>query len=211
MPDLRTHAPDNPDFARVAEVRQLADLVELPVDIAPTEAEAAAIARLLGARAVRKLRLRGRLAPLPGGGWRLEATLGATVVQTCVVSLDPVTTRVDQRVTRTWLPQTALPETAVAGAELVVDPEEDDEIEPLGARIDLGLVAIEAQARRPARADRRGRPRPRGRAAPVRGAGGAAGQARQGYVRVPVAGACAGPRNRYVARLVFLSVRRPRA
>jgi Large ribosomal RNA subunit accumulation protein YceD len=146
MPDLRTHAPDNPDFARVAEVRQLADLAELPVDIAPTEAEAAAVARLLGARAVRKLRLRGRLAPLPGGGWRLEATLGATVVQTCVVSLDPVTTRVDQRVTRTWLPQTALPETAVAGAELVVDPEEDDEIEPLGARIDLGLVAIEALA-----------------------------------------------------------------
>ena len=40
---------------------------------------------------------------------------------------------------RAWLP-----DTAPTAAELVVDPEEDDEVEPLGPRIDLGLVAIEA-------------------------------------------------------------------
>jgi hypothetical protein len=141
MPDLLTHAPDNPEFARVVEVRQLRDLADFAFDLAPTEAEAAALARLMGARAVRKLRFRGRLARLPGGGWRLEARLGATVVQTCVVSLDPVTTRIDQRVARTWLPQAA-----PAPAELVVDPDADDEVEPLGARIDLGLVATEALA-----------------------------------------------------------------
>ena len=60
-------------------------------------------------------------------------------MQTCVVTLDPVTTRVDQEVARTFLPA------ATASAEVFVDLD-DDEIEPLGDRIDLGLVAIEALA-----------------------------------------------------------------
>jgi uncharacterized metal-binding protein YceD (DUF177 family) len=140
MPDLLTTAPDNPEFARVIELRQLRELADLAFDIAPTDGEAAAIARLLGARAVRKMRLRGRLTAI-GGGWRLDAWLGATVVQTCVVSLDPVTTRIDQPVRRTWLPVTG-----PRPAELVVEPDEDDEVEPLGERIDLGLVATEALA-----------------------------------------------------------------
>jgi uncharacterized metal-binding protein YceD (DUF177 family) len=140
MPELIPHAPDNPDFARVIEPRLIREADAFPFDIAPTPAEAAAIARLLGARDIRKLRFKGALSRLPKGGWRLEATLGATAVQTCVVTLDPVTTRVDQPVTRTFLPAAA-----TASAEVVVDLD-DDEIEPLGDRIDLGLVAIEALA-----------------------------------------------------------------
>jgi uncharacterized metal-binding protein YceD (DUF177 family) len=140
MPELIPHAPDNPDFARVIEPRLIRDLDAFPFDIAATPSEAAAVARLLGAREVRKLRFRGALTRLPKGGWRLDARLGATAVQTCVVTLDPVTTRVDQPVTRTFLPAGA-----TASAEVVVDLD-DDEIEPLGDRIDLGLVAIEALA-----------------------------------------------------------------
>ena len=52
-----------------------------------------------------------------------------------------MTTRIDQPVRRSWLPQAA-----PRAAEIVVAPDEDDEIEPLGDRIDLGLVAIEALA-----------------------------------------------------------------
>jgi len=141
MPDLILRAADNPEFARVIELRQLRDLEAFAFDISPDPEEAPALARLLGARSVRKLRLAGELVRLAGGGWQLDATLGATVVQSCVVTLDPVTTRIDQPVRRLWLPETAgLP------AELVVDPEEDDEIEPLGDRIDLGRVAVEALA-----------------------------------------------------------------
>jgi uncharacterized metal-binding protein YceD (DUF177 family) len=139
MPELVPHAPDNPDFARVIEPRMIRDLEAFPFDIAPTPSEAAAVARLLGAREVRKLRLHGALNRLPKGGWRLDARLGATAVQTCVVTLDPVTTRVDQPVARIFLPAAA-----TASAEVVVDL--DDEVEPLGDRIDLGLVAIEALA-----------------------------------------------------------------
>lgn len=145
MPDLITHAADNPEFARVVELRRLRDVPHFDFDISPEPKEAAALARLLGAQGVRKLRFAGRLAPAARSGWSLDATLGATVVQTCVVSLEPVTTRVDERVRRTFVPETALPETAIS-AEIVVSPEDDDEIEPLGDRIDLGRIAIEALA-----------------------------------------------------------------
>lgn len=143
MPELTSHAPDNPEFARVVEVRQLRDLPRFDFSISPDPDEAAALARLLGAQAVRKLRFAGHLVPA-GRGWALEATLGSTVVQTCVVSLEPVSTRVDETVRRTFVPGAAMPG-GVAG-EIVLAPEDDDEVEPLGDRIDLGRIAIEALA-----------------------------------------------------------------
>lgn len=143
MPDLSRQAPDNPDFARVLELRALPEAEDFVFDIAPEAAEAEALARLMGARSVRKMRFQGRLSPLPGSGWGLEGKLGATVVQTCVVSLEPVTTRIDTQVRRRFLPGRAL---AAEAAGVVVSLDEDDEVEPLGPRIDLGLVATEALA-----------------------------------------------------------------
>ena len=43
MPELIPHAPDNPEFARVIELRQIRDLDAFAFDIAPTEAEARAL------------------------------------------------------------------------------------------------------------------------------------------------------------------------
>ncbi|MFT3972228.1 MAG: DUF177 domain-containing protein [Amaricoccus sp.] len=140
MPELISHASDNPEFARVVELRQIRDLLRFDFDISPEPREAVALAGLLGAQAVRKLRFVGRLVPVAKGGWALEAELGATVVQTCVVSLEPVTTRIDEPVRRAFVPQ------AATGPEIVVSPDEDDEVEPLGDRIDLGRIATEALA-----------------------------------------------------------------
>ncbi len=141
MPDLIAQAADNPEFARVIELSRLRDLTEFAFDLAPTPEEAERLARLLGARGLRKLRFVGRLAALAGGGWELTGALGATVIQTCVVTLDPVTSRIDQPVRRLFLPM-ATPR----GVDFAVGDEEDEDIEPLGDRIDLGLVAIEALA-----------------------------------------------------------------
>lgn len=141
MTELADHAADNPEFARVIELARLRDAQEFPFDIAPNETEAQAIARLMDARSVRKMRFAGKLAALPRGGWQLDGRLGATVTQTCVVTLDPVNTRVDQNVRRVYLPRAA-----PAGAEMILSPEEDEEIDPLPDRLDLGLVALEALA-----------------------------------------------------------------
>ncbi len=141
MPDLIPHAEGNPEFARVVATRQLRDLETFAFDIAPDQEEAVALARLLGARSVRKMRLVGQLSRLPKGGWRLDANLGATVVQSCVVTLEPVTTRIDQPLHRLFLP-----EAAPAAADLEISPDDDDAVEPLTDSIDLGLVATEALA-----------------------------------------------------------------
>jgi uncharacterized metal-binding protein YceD (DUF177 family) len=141
MPELLRHSRGNPEFARVLDLSLLRDAREFAFDIAPEPAEAEAIARLMGAQAVRKLRLAGRLTPLAQAGWRLDATLGATVIQTCVLTLDPVTTRIDQPVQRRFVPVERGPV-----AEITIAADEDDEIEPLGPTIDLGLLAVEALA-----------------------------------------------------------------
>lgn len=143
MADLIEHADDNPEFARVIELSRIRDLAEFPFDISPNPAESDALARLMDAQALRKLRFAGKLTALPKGGWQLDAELGATVIQTCVVSLDPVTTRVDQPVRRAYLPAAA----AAWAIEVIDNPEdEEDDVEPLSDRIDLGLVAVEALA-----------------------------------------------------------------
>ena len=139
MPELVARSATNPEFPRVVEVSKLSETTSFDFDIAPDEAERAELARFLDARSVRKLRFAGSLAPADGGGWFLEAELGATVVQTCVVTLDAVTTRIDQTVRRRFVPVKQV-------VEIQISPEDDDEIEPLGLHIDLGLVATEALA-----------------------------------------------------------------
>lgn len=42
-----------------------------------------------------KLKFAGILKPLEKSDWRMRATLGATVEQSCVLTLEPVTTRID--------------------------------------------------------------------------------------------------------------------
>ncbi|MBD3765028.1 MAG: DUF177 domain-containing protein [Rhodobacterales bacterium] len=112
----------------------------LAVDLMPDAAAMAAIAADLGLIGLRKLRLKGQMIPQGRTDWRLQAELGATVVQPCVVTLDPVTTRIDEPVLRRWLADWTPPQ----GDE--VEMPEDDTTEPLTAVIDLGAVLVEALA-----------------------------------------------------------------
>lgn len=106
----------------------------------PGKEALAEIAAALDLSALRKLSFEGQIKPMGASDWVLEARLGATVVQPCVVTLDPVTTRIDTDVRRQF----------VAGYEEPEEPEaempEDDSIEALGTWIDPGLVMQEALA-----------------------------------------------------------------
>ena len=106
----------------------------------PDAAACTRIAEALGIDAVRKTRFAGELRPLGKRDWRLEARLEATVVQPCVATLDPVTTRIEEDVTRNYLADMAEP-----AAEETEMPE-DDSAEPLPAVVDLGVVMTEALA-----------------------------------------------------------------
>lgn len=104
----------------------------------PTAEERASIAGALDLSALRKLRLDGAVTPQGPQDWALTARLGATVVQPCVATLDPVTTRIEEDIARTYLADFPDPE---AGE---VEMPEDDAAEPLPAQIDLVAIAIEA-------------------------------------------------------------------
>ncbi|WP_040604376.1 YceD family protein [Sagittula stellata] len=125
---------------RVTELRQSG---ETPFLMEPDATARAELATALGIVAVRKLRFEGTLAPRGKDGWQLEAKLGATVVQSCIVTLDPVTTRIDTTVLRRFVPARWL-EDPEAGSETEVP--EDDSLEPLGEVIDLASVMEEELA-----------------------------------------------------------------
>lgn len=96
------------------------------------------IAERLELSGLRKLSFAGALQASGSADWRLTATLGATVVQPCAVTLEPVTTRIDVPVERLF--QRDYVETDLPEAEMP----EDDTIEPLGPWIDVEATMIEA-------------------------------------------------------------------
>lgn len=112
-------------------------------EIVPDAEARAALAARLDLMHLRKLRLKGEITPDTNNGWRLDATLGATVVQPCGVTLAPATTRIDEAVTRRYSPE-ATPADALPEGEMEMP--EDDTIEPLGAVVDLDAVMAEALA-----------------------------------------------------------------
>ncbi len=109
-------------------------------EVAPEADERAGIAAELGVPTVKKLRFEGWLRPEGRQDWRLEGQLGATVVQESVVSLEPVTTRIDEKVERRYLADLGEPEAGEA------EMPDDDTVEELPASLDLVEVMLEALA-----------------------------------------------------------------
>lgn len=107
-------------------------------DLRPDEKLRSEIAARLDLLGLRKLGFTGSVAPAAAQDVKLDATLGATVVQPCVVTGEPVTTRIDVPVLRLYLAQMDDPE----GDE--VEMPEDDSAEPLPASINLVAVMEEA-------------------------------------------------------------------
>jgi len=107
-------------------------------EITPSSAELTQIQATLDLLGLRKVRLAGKLVPLGKRDWSLSAKLGATVVQPCVATLEPVTTRVETDVTRQFLSDFEDPDTPEA------EMPDDDTSEPLGIYIDPAAVLVEA-------------------------------------------------------------------
>lgn len=133
-------SPKHPTAAKIP-VSKLNKTSDTPILLEPNAEKRSAIAEELGALGLKKLRFDGEILPEGKKGWKLQASLGATVVQACIVTLEPVTTRIDTKVTRSFVPEHLidLPE---AGSETEIPDE--DEIDVLGEEIDVEAVMIEA-------------------------------------------------------------------
>ncbi|MEJ8560793.1 DUF177 domain-containing protein [Yoonia sp. GPGPB17] len=107
-------------------------------ELVPTADERKAVAAALDIVGIKKLRFSGKLTPQGRQDWTLSAELGATVVQDCVVTLDPVTARIDEAILRSYVADT--PEIEASEVEMP----EDDTVEALPETLDLAQVMIEA-------------------------------------------------------------------
>ena len=128
--------PKTPRRLRLSELPRDRDTA---FEIVPDAEARRRIAQELGIVAVRKLRLAGLLSPVDRQDWDLAADLGATAVQTCVATLAPVTTRIDEPVARSYSATVAVP------PEGEIETPEDD-TEPLPETLDLEELAREALA-----------------------------------------------------------------
>lgn len=99
----------------------------------PAPALCDALARDLDLLALRKLRFVGKVSPDGARDWRVEARLGVTVEQPCVVTLEPVTTRIEE--TLIWRFLSDVPK--IEPNEDEVEMPEDESIESLGDEIAL--------------------------------------------------------------------------
>ena len=87
------------------------------------------------------LRVEASVTPVGRDQWRVAGTIRAKVVQACVVSLNPVSTTVEETFERRFTED----ENAV-GSDLDFDPVGDDPPEMIKDGLDVGIVATEALA-----------------------------------------------------------------
>ncbi|MCK8783840.1 DUF177 domain-containing protein [Roseomonas sp. NAR14] len=102
-----------------------------------TAGECAALARRFGLPAVESVEATLRLRQETGGTVSAEGHLRADVVQSCVVTLEPVPQRIDEPVSLRFVPEAEMPEE---------DPDGPDLIPYAGDVLDLGEAVAEQVA-----------------------------------------------------------------
>jgi len=131
----------NPPHGNTIKVSDLPNAGKTDFLLSPDSVACKQLAQELGILGISKLRFSGNLRPMGKADWLLVAKLGASVQQTCVVTLEPVTSRIDVEISRQFIRE--MPDW---GDEDEREMIEDENIEPLGDAIDLGATMAEALA-----------------------------------------------------------------
>lgn len=113
-----------------------ARVLRFAIEATPTEC--AALAKRFGLGRLERLAAEGECAPRAGGTWRLTAALAAAVVQTCVVTLEPVAAEIADRFELHFAP--------IAEADPAVELDiqgEDCEPMPIDGKLDVGEIVAQ--------------------------------------------------------------------
>ena len=118
----------------------------MPVTIDATEAQRAALAEIHGLVSVERLRADLVVTSWKRNGIQVRGRVEADIVQSCVVTLDPVEAKVDEEVSAVFLPEDSKlgRESFGLGGEIMIDVDGPDSPETFsGDRIDVGALAEE--------------------------------------------------------------------
>ena len=130
-------------FRRIVAVSKIGE-AGLEQKVEAATAELAGVAAYLDLSALNSFGGTFSLLRWRGKGVRVTGTLSADVVQTCVVTLEPVEARVEATFERRFLPPEKLD--AEDDGEIIVDPMGEDPPERLGHELDLGEILVEELA-----------------------------------------------------------------
>ncbi len=122
-------------------IRDLSDSRSYKFVLTPSAEILEGLASELQFLSLKKLRFEGELRPIGKRDWALTAKLGASVTQSCVTSLVPVTTRIEETVTRTYIAN--LKEIYSSDDEEIEMPD-DETTEMLPVSLILSDIATEA-------------------------------------------------------------------
>lgn len=138
---MTVHAPPVPEFSRPMNVESIG-AVATRLDIRADAEERAKLARRFGLVQLDSLAATVNLERSEAGNVLLSGRLKAEVVQTCVVTLDPVRARLDASFARVFARSPRADEEITD--EIFLDPEADEPPEPLdGDIVDVGEVVAE--------------------------------------------------------------------
>jgi len=134
---------EKPEFSRIFGILDLLD-EDLPIEISATADECAALARRFELRRIEAFSATARLAPAAAGLLRLTMAFRARITQTCVVSLEPFESVIEETAERCFAPPGASLARPKEVAEIEIVVEGEDPPEPLADEtIDLGEIAAE--------------------------------------------------------------------
>ena len=136
---MNSDSDPRPEFSRLVAVDRLG-AAPFEEDIAADAEERAALAQRFGLLAVERLTAHLRLDRVPGKPIvRLSGRFTARVTQSCVVSLEPVHSDLEETFSQQYTLEPAADED-----DVVVETEVDDPPEPVGVEgIDLGEVVAQ--------------------------------------------------------------------
>lgn len=107
-------------------------------------AQCAALAGRHGLEAVSAFNFELRVSPWKRDGVRVTGSVKADIIQSCIVSLEPVDAAIDEAVSAVLVPENSRLAPRIEDGEILLDAEGDDAPETFsGNRIDAGALAEE--------------------------------------------------------------------
>lgn len=126
-----------PEFSRIVPAPK--ERAKVSIAQEADEQECAALAERFGVLGVKAFSLKASLVS-EAGGVSVSGVTSARLVQRCVITLEPIETRLEEAFARRFLPESRIDDSPE------FDPEGEDPPEPLMDEIDVGEIAAEAAA-----------------------------------------------------------------
>lgn len=137
----RTNKTNNASDQRILAIRHLPTNGSYQFNITFNSSEREEALKIMGILAINKFNFSGIIIPKEKKNWALRGTIGVSIVQSCVVTLDPVKTRIDEAVKRDFSSDIIITEN-----ETITEMNKNVDIEPLENEINLIRIGCEALA-----------------------------------------------------------------